>query len=243
MTTLTLRGKYQHKLPSQALTPIQNSYRPDINTASDLNSVDSAYYQSLIGILSWMVELSRVDIFLKVSMLSSHLALPREEQLQQLIHMFAYLKRNHNSEMIFDPSDPIIDESLFDREDWTASEFGLSLEEVLPKNMPQTCGMGFVMRSYVDADHAGDSITRRFRTGFLVYLNCAPVYWMSKKQTSVDTSSFVSEFIVVKHCTEYICGLRCKFFMMEIPCTSPAFIFGDNQSFLANTTIPDSTLT
>ena len=29
---------------------------------------------------------------------------------------------------------------------------------------------------------------------------------------------------------------------MVIPCTPPAFIFGDNQSVLANTNIPDSTL-
>ena len=78
-------------------------------------------------------------------MLSSHLALPKEGNLQQLFHMFAYLKRNHNSEMIFYPIDPVIDESLFDRKDWKASEFGLSLEEVLPKKMTQTCGMGFVM--------------------------------------------------------------------------------------------------
>ena len=30
--------------------------------------------------------------------------------------------------------------------------------------------------------------------------------------------------------------------MMGIPCTGPAFIEGDNQSVLCNTTIPDSTL-
>ena len=156
--------------------------------------------------------------------------------------MFAYLKRNQNSEMIFDPSDPIIDEYLFNRKGWMESEFGLSLEELLPKNMPQTRGMGFVMRSYVDANNAGESITRRYRTGFLVYLNCAPVYWMSKKQTSVETSSFGSEFIAMKQCTIYIRGLRYKLRMMGIPCTLTAFIFGDNQSVLANTTIPDSTL-
>ena len=108
--------------------------------------------------------------------------------------------------------------------------------------MPQPRGMGFVIRSYVDADHAGDSITRRSRTGFLMYLNSAPVYWMSKKQTSIETSSFGSEFIAMKQCTEYIRGLRYKLCMMGIPCTSPAFIFDDNQSVLANTTIPDSTL-
>ena len=92
-----------------------------------------------------MVELSRVDICLEVSMLLSHLAFPREGHLQQLFHMFSYLKRNQNSEMVFDPSNPFIDESLFDRKYWTASEFGLSLEEVLPKNMHQPRGMGFVM--------------------------------------------------------------------------------------------------
>jgi hypothetical protein len=30
--------------------------------------------------------------------------------------------------------------------------------------------------------------------------------------------------------------------MMGIPCEGPAFIYGDNQSVLANTSIPDSTL-
>ena len=100
--------------------------------------------------------------------------------------------------MIFDPSNTVIDESLFNRKDWTASEFVFSLEEVLPKNMHQPRGMGFVMRSYVDTDHDGDSITRRSHTGFLVYLNCAPVYWMSKKQTSVETSSFGPELIAMK---------------------------------------------
>ena len=99
----------ERKKPSKALTQIQTSYRPDINTMSELNAVDSSYYQSLIGILRWMVEIGRVYVCLGVSMLSSHIAFPREGHLQQLFHMFAYLKRNHNSEMIFDPSDPVID--------------------------------------------------------------------------------------------------------------------------------------
>ena len=33
------------------------------------------------------------------------------------------------------------------------------------------------MCAEVDADHAGDSMSRRSRMGFLVYLNCAPTYW------------------------------------------------------------------
>ena len=235
-------AKTGRKLLATAKTPIQTAYRTEIDTTPELSAIDAAYYQSLIGVLRWMFELGRVDICLEVLMLSSHLALPRERHLQQLFHMFAYLKRNHNSKMIFDPSDLVVDESLFEERDWTATAFGLSLTEELPGNMPQTRGSGCVMRAYVDADHAGDSITRRSRTGFLVYLNSAPIYWMSKKQTSVETSSFGSEFIAMKQCTEYIRGLRYKLRMMGIPCEGPAFVYGDNQSVLANTTIPDSTL-
>ena len=35
--------KTKHKLPSKTLTPIQTSYRPEIDTTSELNAFDSAY--------------------------------------------------------------------------------------------------------------------------------------------------------------------------------------------------------
>ena len=55
------------------------------------------------------------------------------------------------------------------------------LKEALPGNMPEARGIGLTMRAYVDVDYAGDSITRRSRTGFLIYLNSALIYWHSKK--------------------------------------------------------------
>ena len=98
------------------------------------------------------------------------------------------------------------------------------------------------MRAKVDSDHASDTVSRRSRTGLRIYLNCALVYWWSKKQTSVESSSFGSEFVAMKQCCEYIRGLRYKLRMMGIPVEGPTYIYGDNQSVLANTTIPDSTL-
>ena len=78
-------------------------------------------------------------------------------------------------------------------------------------------GFGFIIRAYVDSDHAGDSVTRRSRTGFIVFCNSAPIYWTSKKQGSIETCSFGSEFIAMKNCCEYLCGLRYKLRMMGIP--------------------------
>ena len=108
--------------------------------------------------------------------------------------------------------------------------------------MPTPLGKSFTCRVYVDSDHAGDQVTRRSRTGFIVFLNSAPIYWSSKKQTSCETSTYGSELLAMKQATEFVRGLRYKLRMMGIPVDEPAFVFGDNQSVLANTTNPGSTI-
>jgi hypothetical protein len=231
------------KLPSKAETPIQTSYRPELDTTRELNPQEASYYMSLIGILRWIVELGRVDICLEVSMLSSHLALPRKGHLEQVFHIFAHLKKYHNAEVVYDPSDPVIDEAEFEAKDWASSEFGhLGNKEEVPPTMPEPRGLGFVISAKVDADHASDTVTRRSRTGFLVWCNSCLVNFLSKKQTSVETSSFGSEFVAMKQCCEYLRGLRYKLRMMGIPVEGPCYIKGDNQSVLANTTEPGSIL-
>jgi len=58
----------------------------------------------------------------------------------------------------------------------------------------------------------------------------------------VETSSFGSEFMAMKHCAEYVKGLRFKLRMMGIPCDGPTLIYGDNQSVIKNSSIPESVL-
>jgi hypothetical protein len=82
-----------------------------------------------------IVETGRVDICVGVSMVSSCLAMPREGNLKLVFHIFAYLKREHNTEMIFDPSIPEIDGSLSPKEYWSSSVYATSdcvLKEVVP---------------------------------------------------------------------------------------------------------------
>ena len=231
------------KLPYKAPNPLSTEYRPEIDVTPELGEADASYYHTLIGVLRWIVELGRIDIDVEVSMMSSHLALPREGHLKELYHIFAYLKAHSNAEMVFDPTPIEPDMSLFVREDWSYSAYGYeSLKEELPVNMPVPHGKPFTIRVFVDADHAGDLVTRRSRTGFIVFLNNAPIYWSSKKQSSVETSTFGSEFVAMKQATEYVRGLRYKLRMMGILVDEPAFVFGDNQSVLCNTTMPGSTL-
>ena len=178
---------------------------------------------------------------METSALASMMALPRTNHLSAVYHMFSFLKSNHNGVMVFDPTEPDLDVSKFPEEDWSASAYGECKEE-LPSNAPESRGNGFTMRAFVDSDHAGDTVTRRSRTGFIIFLNSAPIYWYSKKQGSIETSSFGSEFIAMKQCCEYVRGLRYKLRMMGIAVGTPSYIFGDNQSVLANTSHPHSTL-
>ena len=189
----------QWKIPNKVETPMQLTYRPKLDVSEELSPSDTAYYQSPIGILQWIVELGRVDVCLEVSMMSSHLVLPREGHMEQVMQIFGYLKKYHNAELMFDPSDPTINEQDFERRDWASSEFGhVEGKEELPPNMTEPRGMGFTIVAKVDADHASDTVTRRSRTGILVYLNCLLVHWSSKKQASIESSSFSVESIAMK---------------------------------------------
>ena len=111
--------------------------------------------------------------------------------------------------MVFDPTVPETNESDFEQKNWTVSEFGhIEGKEAKLYNMPKARGIGFTMRAKVDAYHACDSINRRSRTGYLLYFNSSLVYWLSKKNISVESLSFGSEFCAMKLCCEYIRGLR-----------------------------------
>ena len=45
------------KMPNKADTPLTTTCRPELDVSRELNETYAAYYQSLIGILRWIVEL------------------------------------------------------------------------------------------------------------------------------------------------------------------------------------------
>ncbi len=103
----------------------------------ELGEADASHFHSLIGVLRWIVELGGVDLDVEVSMMSSHLALPCEGHLKDIYHTFAYLKAHSNTEMVFDPTPPVINMNLFERQDWSFLPYGCDgLTEELPSNMP-----------------------------------------------------------------------------------------------------------
>ena len=66
-----------------------------------------------IGELRWEIEIGRVDIGHEVSVLSSYQAAPRDGHLQQILHIFAFLKKNPKLTLYFDPNPVVIDPTSF----------------------------------------------------------------------------------------------------------------------------------
>ena len=84
--------KEEQRLPSRCLMPMKAGYHSEIDTSAELKTDGIQYFQELIGILQWACELGHIDIATEVSLLSSHLALPHIRYLQQVYHIFGYLK-------------------------------------------------------------------------------------------------------------------------------------------------------
>jgi len=111
------------------------NYCPELDGSKDSSVDDAVYYQSLIGILRWIVEMGRIDINMEVSSMSTFVAAPRYGHFLQLLQIFVYLKCHHAVRLVFDPSYPEIDDTQFERKDW--SGFYGSEKEHVPENSPK----------------------------------------------------------------------------------------------------------
>jgi hypothetical protein len=223
-------------------TPLKSGYRPELDVSPVLHDTDANYFQNLIGVLRWAVELGRLDIYLEVALLSAYNAQPREGHLDAVLHMFAYLKKHPRSRIVFDDTYPDFGERMDVVEDHPWKDFYGDVKEAIPPNAPEARGREVTMNCYVDADHAGNQVTRRSHTGILIFLNGAPITWYSKRQTTVETSTFGSEFVAARIATELVEGLRYKLRMMGIPIAGACNLLCDNASVVANASRPESTL-
>jgi hypothetical protein len=236
-----LEKEYCAKLPKRVSGPFPTDYRPELDITPELTGDEVSYFYSQIGVLRWIVELGRIDIVTEVSSLASCLALPRKGHLEAVFHLYAYLKKKPNGTIVLDPTYPEINLSAFnDGAKW--NNFYGDVKEAKPVNMPKPLGKPVVIRLFVDSDHAADKLHRRSRTGFIIYLNGAPIIWYSKKQGTIETSVFGAEFVAMKTGFEVVRGLRYKLRMLGIALDEPAYCYGDNMSVIHNTQKPESTL-
>jgi hypothetical protein len=114
--------------------------------------------------------------------------------------------------------------------------------EVLPKDLPRPLGIEVTIITYTDANLFHDIHTCRQVTGILHLCNQTLIDWYSKRQATVETATFGSEFTAARIAVDQIMDLRATLRYLGVPVREKSYMFGDNQSVITNSSIPHSSL-
>ena len=107
------------------------------------------------------------------------------------ISIFGYLEKFKDRWLVMDPWSYEIDwEPLPEVRAEEIRKIYVDSKEQLPHNSPKALCKDVDINVFFDADLAGNKITRRSHTGIIIYSNCSPIIWFSKKQNTVETLTF-----------------------------------------------------
>jgi hypothetical protein len=113
--------------------------------------------------------------------------------------------------------------------DWAQTVYG-NLKELKPQDAPKPLWRYVTLTLYVDANLMHDLTTGRSVTGILHLINKTPIDWYSKKQATVETATYGSEFVAARICVEQVIDLRTTLYYLGVPVRDKSYMFGDNKS-------------
>ena len=220
-------------------SPLEGGDHPELDTSEELDEKDTKKYQGLIGAIQWAVSIGRLDVATAVMTMSRFRANPRKGHMERARRIVGYLSKMKHAIIRFRTSKP--DMSMFPQETygWEYSVYG-NVDEMIPTDAPEPKGKSALMITYVDANLMHDILTGRSATGILHFLNQTPIDWFSKKQSTVETATYGSEFVAARTATEQILDLRFTLRYLGVPLENEVYMFGDNESVVKSASIPHS---
>ena len=227
---------------TKASTPMSELYHPELDDSEYLSNRQHGHYRAIVGCLNWLVTLGRIDIAYVTNTLARFSMAPRIGHLATAYRVLGYLRTHQEEEIKIDPR-PFDYSSLEDgvKEFRTWEEFYPDACEDIPSDAPDATRSAQIS-VYVDADHAHDVVTRRSVTGIVLFINQTPVRWVSKRQATVETSTYGSEMVAACMATDLVMEYRTSLRLLGIKIEGPSWMFGDNMSVILSTTMPSSSL-
>jgi Reverse transcriptase (RNA-dependent DNA polymerase) len=216
--------------PSTSVTsPLEKGDHPELDDSELCDTGQIELYQSMIGSLQWIVTIGRFDIHTAVMTMSGFRMAPRIGHLKRLRRIYGYLAKMRHASIRVRTQEPDYSDIPDEVYDWTYSVYG-NVQEYLPADAPEPLGNHVTTTHYVDANLMHDITTGRSVTGILHFVNKTPIEWYSKKQSTVETATYGSEFVASRICVEQIIDLRNTLRYLGVPIQTRSYMFGDNKS-------------
>jgi hypothetical protein len=161
--------------------------------------------------------------------ISGFRAAPRHGHLDRVKRIYGYLSKMRHAAIRVRTEEPDYSDLPNIEYDWSKSVYG-ELKEELPHDAPSPLGNYVTLTHFVDANLMHDLTTGRSVTGILHLINKTPIDWYSKKQATVETATYGSEFVAARTCVEQIIDLRTTLRYLGVPIRERSYMFGDNES-------------
>ena len=223
--------------PKSYQSPLEPGDHPEIDTSEFCDDRQTSQYQSLIGSLQWAISLCRFDISSAVMTLSSFRAKPRLGHLTRAKRIVGYVNQFRDAAIRFRTHEPDYSGIPEPVHEWDYSVYG-EVDEIMPKDAPEPLGRAVQITHYVDANLYHDYLTGRSVTGIIDLLNGTPMDWYCKKQSTVETATYGSEFVAARTCVERSIDWRLTLRYLGVPIRKCAYMFGDNKSVIDSSMIP-----
>ena len=126
----------------------------------------------------------------------------------------------------------------------TIPDFGnqYDMKEMVDDKVPTDLIKELAITIFVDSNHGHDLVTGRSVIGVIIFVGRTPVKYYSKRQASVQTSTFGAEFVSLKRAVEEAVIMRYYLRSMGVKVTKQTVVYGDNLSAIRNTIDPGSPL-
>ena len=227
--------------PRKSRPPLEGGDHPELDTSELCDEHQTKQFQTLIGQLQWLISLGRFDIAVHVMSLSRFRAQPRKGHLDRAKRIVGYLLFLPDGAIRFRTGEPDFS-SLRDQEyDWTRTVYSGACEQI-PHDIPKPLGKHVQTTHYVDANLHHDLATGKAVTAVLHFLNQTPIDAYTKRQSTVETATYGSEFVAARTAVDQIIDIRTTLRYLGVPIRDMSYMFGDNRSVVTSSTIPNSTI-
>ena len=210
--------------PRKSRPPLEGGDHPELDTSELCDEHQTKQFQTLIGQLQWLISLGRFDIAVHVMSLSRFRAQPRKGHLDRAKRIVGYLLFLPDGAIRFRIGEPDFS-SLKDQEyDWTRTVYSGACEQI-PHDIPKPLGKHVQTTHYVDANLHHDLATGKAVTAALHFLNQTPIDAYTKRQSTVETATYGSEFVAARTAVDQIIDIRITQRYLGVPIRDKSYMF------------------